>query len=330
MTERVLIILMGSIGDVIRAIPVVTAIKSSWKESKIAWLVEPKSEPILRMVSAIDKIFVFERNSHLANSLRIIPKIREYRPTIVLDMQRHLKSGIFSLLTGSKRRIGFNRSDAKEFNWLFNTEHIGKFPETSSKLKHYLKFVEHLGIDIPIKLDFGLRMGELPKTIAQLPKDYIVFCLGSSWSSKDWKLDGYVELAKIALEKSSFSIVLIGDTTKIADAESLCVQVPSERIINLVGKTSLIDLFPILSNSKVAIGPDSGPGHLAAALDKRYITLFGPTLPSRVAPYLSEDLSIISSIGCAPCGRRECPGLATLCMRLIRPEVVWQRVSEVL
>jgi ADP-heptose:LPS heptosyltransferase len=76
----------------------------------------------------------------------------------------------------------------------------------------------------------------------------------------------------------------------------------------------------------VCVGPDSGPGHLAAVVRTPYLSLFGPTDPGRTAPYGSEDLVIRSPIGCAPCYRRRCPGLGTLCMRLLGVESVWGRL----
>ena len=99
---------------------------------------------------------------------------------------------------------------------------------------------------------------------------------------------------------------------------------------NLVAKTSLVDLVTLIKYAKLCIGPDSGPGHIAAAVETPYISLFGPTPPERVAPYNNESLVVRSDIGCMPCYRKRCPGLNRLCMRLISSTQVMETVNKVL
>jgi ADP-heptose:LPS heptosyltransferase len=100
--------------------------------------------------------------------------------------------------------------------------------------------------------------------------------------------------------------------------------------MNLVCKTSLLELVAILKAAAVGVGPDSGPGHLAAAVGTPYVSLFGPTSPKRVAPYGSEHLVVESGVSCAPCYKKECPGLEKLCMRLVTVEAVEEKLSEAL
>ncbi len=80
---------------------------------------------------------------------RLYKDLRQDRFDITLDLQRILKSGFFSLLSGAGRRIGFHRRNAKEFNWIFNNEHIAYFSDDLPKIRHYLKFTEYLGLPEP-------------------------------------------------------------------------------------------------------------------------------------------------------------------------------------
>ena len=94
-----------------------------------------------------------------------------------------------------------------------------------------------------------------------------------------------------------------------------------------------IELTPLartIAGSKAVVGPDSGPGHIAAALGVPYIALFGATDPVRVAPWGQESRVIRSGVGCSPCERRRCPGLENLCMRTIAPERVFSEVAKAL
>src|SRR5690606_22353666 len=95
------------------------------------------------------------------------------------------------------------------------------------------------------------------------------------------------------------------------------------------GKTDLKELLAILATARFCIGPDSGAGHICGALGVPYVSLFGPTAPLRTAPFGSEDLVLQSQIACAPCYRRECPGLNKLCMRLISVKSVLEKVSTI-
>jgi heptosyltransferase II len=100
------------------------------------------------------------------------------------------------------------------------------------------------------------------------------------------------------------------------------------KVFNTVGKTTLKQLIGILNACSFSIGPDSGPGHICSALDKRYVSLFGPTTPERVAAFGNEDLVIRVSLGCAPCMKRECPKLGTLCMKLLTPQKVFNSIKQ--
>ena len=87
------------------------------------------------------------------------------------------------------------------------------------------------------------------------------------------------------------------------------------------------ELVTIISQCRLGVGPDSGPGHIASAFGVPYISIFGPTSPLRVAPVGNEDLVVSAKIGCSPCYRRTCPGLNKLCMRLISVPAVLDRVD---
>jgi len=98
---------------------------------------------------------------------------------------------------------------------------------------------------------------------------------------------------------------------------------------DLVGKTTMRELFAILASSGMVIGADSGPMHVAAALGRRVISLWGPTDPVRTGPYGNEDLIVQSKVPCAGCYRRVCPGLDNVCMSSISAEDVMLKVDKV-
>lgn len=332
----VLIVLTGSLGDIARGLSVAVAIRESDPTCKITWLVEKTWRPFVEICQGIDELIVFDRKRGVSGFLQTVKELRAGQFDVCLDMQRILKSGLFSFLSGAKKRIGFHRENAKELNWLFNSDHISSIPDTVSKFDHYLAFLEYLGLSSKavspkVFADFN-EQSYLPKTISDslVERSAIAIVLGSSWESKDWFESGYASLIQILRDREKENIILLGDRSQERVAGNIEKALGSKSLFNLVGKTSLIELTAILKASIVAIGPDSGPGHIAATVGTPYVSIFGPTPPVRVAPRGSENLVVRADIGCSPCYKKKCPGLDRLCMRLVSPEAVYQKVSSVL
>ena len=330
----VLIVLMGSIGDVVRGLALVDELKAVWPGARISWLVEPLSAPLVEAHPNVSRLIVFPRKDWLKEWKPFLTSLRKEHYDIVLDLQRHFKSGLFSFLTRHKRSIGFHRRNAKEGNWLFHKERIPYADNSLAKLQHYLLFLKQLGITPREKLSFGLEglpFQDLPITIREkIGGPAVGVVLGSSWESKDWPYEGYLRLIKRLVAEATCLIVLLGDRSKIAMAAKLEQDVSSARIVNLAGQTSLVELAGVLRSLTVGVGPDSGPGHLSSAVGTKYVALFGPTPAARNAPYGSDDLVVSSVVGCSPCLRRKCPGLGGICMRLISPDSVFEIVAAVL
>ncbi|MCJ7773440.1 MAG: glycosyltransferase family 9 protein [Desulfobacterales bacterium] len=311
-----------------------THIKKSLPNSKITWLVEPKWVELIDFHPSIDNVIVFNRVWNAFGVIGLYRKLKQQHFDITLDLQRHLKSGFFSFLSRSKRRIGFNRNDSKELNWIFNNEHIDFFGDDLPKFLHYLKFTQHLGLPKPDVIDFGFSEFDpdpyLPDDISSIKKPFISVVIGSSWQSKDWFFEHYVQLISNILASGKYVVVLLGDCSQKNLSESISAEVNSNKLINMVNKTSLRELAAILKKADAGVGPDSGPGHIAAAVGTPYVTLFGPTPPARVAPYGCEHLVVQTSAQCAPCNKKRCADHEDHCMRLITATEVFKKLDEVL
>jgi ADP-heptose:LPS heptosyltransferase len=296
--------------------------------------VEPKWAELVDFHPQIDKVIVFDRPRGLQAVWDLSKKLAQEHFDITLDLQRHLKSGFFSLLSRTRRRVGFNRRNAKELNWLFNNEQVDYVSNAVSKLRHYLKFTEYIGLSEPTSLNFGLSSLDLkptaPSIIAQTGNSFIAVVMGSSWESKEWFFDDYYQLVKDILSSGKRGVVLLGDRSKATSAATLSKKIDSGRLVNLVGRTTLLELIAVLKAAAAGVGPDSGPGHLAAAVGTPYVSLFGPTSPKRTAPYGSEHLVVQAEVACAPCYKKRCPGLGRLCMRHVSAESVKKKLSEAL
>lgn len=340
MSKRILIVLFGAIGDVTQALPVAVRLKKFWPDCRISWVVEPPSKNLLEGHPSVDRVVVFDRPKGFSAYIRCIQEIRQESYDLVLDLQRHVKSGFTSWLSRGEKRWGFHRRNAKEFNWVFNNSHITQEDRWLPKIQHYQRFLDQLGLPEVKPLEYRLEPTEaecarvrnlietkLAEKQLSASRGFAALVIGASWQSKLWPLDNYAELiSRLYQDEGLISIVVGGRTEKEAGEQlTRAAQVPA---ISFVAETNLRELCALFQETAIVIGSDSGPAHIAAACGKRVITLWGSTSARRSSPYGSEDLALQSAIGCSPCYRRSCPGLGTICMKDIPAEAVLLRLKQ--
>jgi len=330
--QRILIVLLGAIGDVTRALPLLNGLRGTYPDAYIAWAVEPAAAPLLDYHPALNEVLLYRRSQGPRAFLSFLREVRRHRFDLVLDLQRHAKSGLVSWWSGAAVRLGFHRQNTKEGNWLFNTHTIPPVPDFSLKLGQYLRFADALGLpDEGVHFDLRLREEEhqrIETLIADTPRPFAAFFLGSRWPSRFWFPQSTAVVARTLQQDYGMGIVLIGGQSEIAFAQE--VNGAAEGVVtNLCGQTSLRDLIGIFSRARVALGPDSGPMHIAAATGIPVISLWGATSPIRSAPWRSEELVIRGPAACSPCYVRRCP-IERVCMQRITPEMVLAVVRTVL
>ncbi|MCB0358909.1 MAG: glycosyltransferase family 9 protein [Bdellovibrionales bacterium] len=342
--RSILIVLHGAIGDVTRALPLATRIKRHWPTVHLAWGVEPISRPLVDRHPAIDEVIVFQRSGGLRAFFAYTRELRSRRFDLVLDLQRHFKSGVTSMLSRARTRIGFHPRNAKEFNWLFNTRWISPVIHFSPKIEYYQRFGDLLGLPELRPLDFGLHASDdeqakVDATLDEAARDagigdwrtcaLVALIVGSTWPSRFWSVEHYATVVESLYRSRGIVSVVVGARSERAFTNELRSRV-AVPMLDLVEQTNLRELLAVFRRVGLAIGSDSGPMHIAAATGTPVVSLWGSTSAERSAPYGSEDLRLESPIGCSPCFRRECPGLGTLCMRDLPPAAVLGMVEHVL
>ncbi|HZP45000.1 MAG TPA: glycosyltransferase family 9 protein [Candidatus Binataceae bacterium] len=326
---RVLIVLLGSIGDVVRALPLLGRLRQNWPRAYIAWAVEPKSEPILRGHPWLDETIIYDRSRAPRSFLTFLRHIRRGRFDLAIDLQRHLKSGIVALASGAPRRLGFARANVKEYNHWFSTEQIPPQPAMRLKLMQYQQFGDLLGLASgPIA--FGLRGSpdadeRIAELLQQAPRPILGVILGSSWASRLYFPEAIAEVVRslsVADDRApAFFPVLIGGPDDRALAAQVEHHLETLPRLNLTGKTRLDELPALFRACAAAFAPDCGPMHIAAAVGCPVVSLWGATAAQRSAPWGFADFAITGAIGCSPCYLRRCP-VGRECMRRIDPASV--------
>lgn len=325
--RRILVVLLGAIGDVTRALPLLQRVRRGYPDAHLAWAVEPAAAPLLMHHPALDEIMIFERRGGAAAFISFLRRVRALHPDLALDLQRHLKSGIVSRISGAPVRLGFHRRNGREGNWLFNTDSIDPMPHFSSKLQQFLRFADWLGLE-PTPVSFELRNTaeeeqRIEGLLAAIRGPFVAGFVGASWESKLWFPEPTAAVAD-GLAAHGIETVLLGgpDDAEFAAAAASAARAP---VLNLTGRTGLRDLIGIFRRARAAFGPDSGPMHIAAAVGTPVVSVWGATNPARSAPWNNEAGIIRGEAPCSPCYRRRCP-IGRLCMQHIAPQTVIRAV----
>jgi lipopolysaccharide heptosyltransferase II len=330
--RRILIVLLGAIGDVTRALPLVNRLRRAYPAAHIAWAVEPLAAPLLDNHPALSEVLLYRRSRGLIAFLPFLRTIRRRRFDLVLDLQRHAKSGLVSWWSRAPLRLGFHRSNTKEGNWLFNTHTIPPVPNFSLKLRQYLTFADALGLaDDGVSFDLCLRAEEdqrVDTLLANTPHPFVAFFLGSRWPSRFWFPQTTAAVIRTLRQDYRLGIVLLGGQSETIFAQEVSDTATGE-LTNLSGQTSLRDLIGVFARACLALGPDSGPMHIAAATGTPVISLWGATSPVRSAPWGSEEGVLCGPAACSPCYVRRCP-IGRVCMQRITPEQVLAAARRVL
>jgi lipopolysaccharide heptosyltransferase II len=329
--KNILIVLHGSIGDVTRALPLANLIRRGFPKATLSWTVEPPSFPLVENYPALDEVILFDRRRWWSTFGPFLRKIRSKRFDLVLDLQRHLKSGFISRWSGARHRVGFHRLDCKEFNWIFNNHFIPETGDVISKLEHYLKFAEYLGLNPrPIEWNFKLTEQEessVERHLGNVNRSYAVLFVGSRWESKQWFPSQAAECARLIQERHTLDVVLLGG--KGDDGLAGEIIETGVSVTNLVGRTSLREAIGVIARARIAVGPDTGLMHIAAAVGTPVVSLWGATSPLRTGPYGFEELTIQGKALCAPCYLKSCP-IGRICMQSIEKEEIAGKIRIVL
>lgn len=329
--NKILLVKLGSIGDVVNTLPLVNALKEGMPDVELAWLIESKSYPIVENHRAVDRFIIHQRSNGLRGAWEALQEIRGYRPDLIIDLQRILRSSFFTYFSGCRRRLGFDRHRCKECSWLFTNEKIPPKDKNNHMVNQYLEFACYLGVsdpeiyfDLPVSLSDRAKVGKTFPTEEPVGK-YIALNVGATKPANRWPAEYWSRLAELILERTDYTVILTGGSDDMERGISISNSVGDKgRLIDYTGRTSLKELGALFLSARLVVTGDTGPMHIASALGVRTIGLFGPADPNRTGPFRHRELVIKTEVPCAPCGRRKCHDLQ--CMKSISPERVYQQI----
>jgi heptosyltransferase I len=310
---KILIIKPSALGDIVQALPVLTGLKRRWPDAQIDWIVNDSLREILEGHPCLNKTILYPRRrwnspSRLPEMWRWGRRLRETKYDITIDLQGLMRSALMTWAAASPRRLGL--LSAREGSRAAYNEFIAD--TALSAAERYLTCLEHL--EIPARpLDFQLTArAPLPDSLRDLGP-YIALHPYTKWRTKLWPWRHYQDLVD-SMPDQRFAVV--------GEGPWFPLEAPG-RLVDLRGQLSLSTLVTVLDRAHSVLSTDSGPAHIAGALGRPVLVLFGATDWRKTKPSGSHVRIHTHALFCSPCLKRVCwRDTPVECMSLLTPQKI--------
>jgi heptosyltransferase I len=364
--RKILLIKLSAVGDVVHTLPVLNKLRRRYPAARLDWLVTPGIAELLQHNPAISNVIEFARDERsapwrfapFAAAARLVAQLRAVEYDLVIDLQGQLRSGFFAFTSGAPVRIGFDkpRADiwktlsrkipdearkhawqgAREGSWLAYTDLIALPTLDIHPVERYLGIGAMLGLDdgladfsFPIPQEARVRIEALADYYDIAKAKLLVMAPGTNWETKEWRREAFAEVARHFMQKG-FAVTLIGSERERALCDDVAKLAPGA--INLAGETTLSELAALISRATICVTNDSGPMHLAVALGRPVVSIFGPTDPVWAGPYRRDGAILRADLPCSPCYLRQLSRcqFGHACMQDVAAGAVIERIETAL
>jgi len=366
--SRILLIKPSALGDVVHTIPLLVKLRARYPRARIDWLITPENAEIVRSHPALSNVVLFARRDFSKRGRRwhavvafldLLKQIRRAKYDLVVDMHGQVRSAFFTLISGARVRIGFDRPikrsvtvsaehdlknvpshgwrGAREGSWIAYTHRIPIPTLDVHAIDRYLWVAPLLGLDDdPPGLTIYLS-SETIRNVERLLEEHgvpaskplVVLVPGTIWETKHWTIEGFAGVARQFLG-DGFAVALAGTKRDQQRCRQIAAAAPGTS--DLSGKTTPAELAALIRRAEVAVTNDSGSMHVAASLGKPMVSVFGPTNPVHIGPYQRPESVVRVDLPCSPCNYRrlsQCP-FDHACMKQVTSAMVVERARKIL
>jgi lipopolysaccharide heptosyltransferase I len=317
---NILIVKPSSLGDIIHAFPAVHALRVSYPDAFISWLVADNFKGLVELSPDVDEIIIFKRKEmgqlkNFREISKLVHELRQREIDLVFDFQGLFRSAFFSKMSRASQVVGF--STAREFASLFYTRKVTPPPEMTHAIDKNNYLVDHFVVDRALPYHFPqLKTFDDCRKMADtlmdscgfdLNKTVVAIAPESRWESKTWAPGFFSEVIELVMQETSdVQFWLLGTQAEASTGEEIVSLCKKNGVFNLMGKTNLVTMVELLRSSDALLTNDSGPMHIASALNKKIFALFGPTDPKLTGPYSKSSSIYKGDRGCGPCRKKQC------------------------
>lgn len=333
---KILILKPSSLGDVVQALPVLRLLMLHFRDAEIYWWIDSALAPLLEGDPDLAGIVRFERRrwatpQHWPEMLRSVRWMRAQNFDWVIDLQCLARSGAFAWLANGQLLVGLD--EVREGARGFYDIAVRRESFHTHAVDWYLAVLLKLGV--PVHNHFQW-LPERPAVVAEVKRKWpdggarwIALQPGARWENKRWPAESFAELVRQLAGKFSHArFAVLGDAGDAPLGEIITGAEP-QRCLNLCGRISLLEMVEWLRRCDLMVTNDTGPMHVASALGKPLVALFGPTEPRRTGPYGHLESVLRLDLPCSPCLKSHCNWKnPEECLKAISPGMVFERVCR--
>jgi lipopolysaccharide heptosyltransferase I len=332
--RRIGIIKPSALGDIMHALPFLTALRRQFPEAHLAWVVNQAYKPLLKDHPDLDEVIPLDRRA-LSRWLiggveftRFLRHLRRQRFDLAIDLQGLLRSGLMTLATGAACRLGL--ASAREgARWCY-TQRVDDITGVKHAVDRCWRVAESLGaggdMRFHLPIDEPSRAWALQE-LRRFPRPWMAVGVGARWLTKRWPPGHFASLLRRAQAQFGGTAVFIGSPDE-ADVSRQAADALAGPKCNLTGRTTLPQLAAVLSEADVMLANDTGPLHMAVALGRPVVAPYTCTQIACNGPYGQFDHAVETTVWCHGSYRKRCDRLE--CMAELTPDRLWPRFCEIL
>jgi lipopolysaccharide heptosyltransferase I len=339
--RRVLIIKLGSIGDVVHTLPAVSALKQAWPETTVDWVVERKARVVLEGNPQIAEIIEVDTHRWRKSPLQgknwreirtTLQRLRGKKYDLALDFQGLWKSAALGWFSGARQLAGLDAGALKEPGCrLFY--HLKVNPASGNRhvIEIYNDLVRAFGVPVsgysfPLAVSPEDELWVEAQVESMASAGFAVINPGGGWPTKNWDAANYGRLCHRIHQELELPCVITWGPGEEGLRDLLLENCPPPAPLAI--PTTIPQLVALVRRARVFIGGDTGPMHLAAAVGTPIVALFGPTDPIRNGPFHPADEVVYHPLPCGPCYKRSCEAYQARCVREIPEEEIFRAVVK--
>ncbi|MEN9400714.1 MAG: hypothetical protein RL632_1817 [Bacteroidota bacterium] len=299
--KRILVIQTAFLGDVILATPVIAELKRIFPTSEISVLVKKGNEALLENNPHLQEIFTFEKSKgKYKELLRLVRAFRRLKFDLVINLHRFGSSGLLTALSGAKKTIGF---DKNPFSFTFSKRFQHAIGDGTHEVARNLSLIQEYGAVVLRRPELYPSQAAQDRVNTYTQTPLFCFAPASVWYTKQLPLEKWIDLARHKLGEGK--IYLLGGKQDYDLCEHIRNKVQSDQVVNLCGTLNLLESAALMSKAQRNFVNDSGPLHIASAMNAPVTAFFCSTIPAFGFGPLSEDsrvLQVEEKLSCRPCG----------------------------
>jgi lipopolysaccharide heptosyltransferase I len=349
-SPKILIVRLSAFGDCLHAVPALVALRRHFPSAEIGWAIEELPLTVLKGHPMVDRFHIFPRKAfklRMGSFMSRYCLLRDFRRDvaacnyeIAIDFQGLTKSGLVSWWSKAKRRIGFKGEDSREINLMFNSERLRPPDDAVHVVEKNLSLLRALGVPVLdyhrgsyrpewVMPDYAIEREQMLPFLKQsgliradgTVEKYAIVNPGATWVTKRWSPENFGIVSKGLVDRCGLNIVVPWAGNDEKKAAEIIVKLAGPKAF-LAPDTNLRQLAALTQQAILFVGNDTGPLHLAVALDVNSVAVFGASDPLRNGPYGPKHRMQTGGVECHPCWKTTCERNDLACLTWVKPEVV--------